>query len=297
MAVPSAVAAAARAEEAKVPNRIAPNRTIRRGDLRLIAPTYDATGEARLGLVLNVDTRLQFTEVALVHTYPELATSMDGVVPGALAGTPFDVVVQTDLRGVVWTPVQVSRLVGIVSAGTLQAISDLVETGLAESPSGVRIGTALGGPHDRRWSFKATEGQALDALTSDCSSEVIDGRSPWRVGRELFIPDLLASSSDLDSIVVELAYWLDTRVLRMTLEDALELEERGALEFDAWRNANLSAELYEALIDIVEDALTHAPSQGGGEVSKSIVAPYSSTEASEGTEVVHVLGTLVRSSS
>ena len=194
MAVPSAVAAAARAEEAKVPNRTAPSRTIRRGDLRLIAPTHDATGEARLGLVLNVDTRLQFTEVALVHPYPELATSMDGVVPGALAGTPFDVVVQTDLRGVVWTPVQVSRLVGQVSAETVQAISDLVETGLPESTSGVRIGTPLGGPHDRRWSFKATEGQALDALTSDCSGEVIDGRSPWRVGRELFIPDLLASS-------------------------------------------------------------------------------------------------------
>ena len=222
---------------------------------------------------------------------------MDGVVPRACAGTPFDAVVQTDLRGVVWTPVQVSRLVGQLSAETLQAISDLVETGLPESASGVRIGTPLGGQHDRRWSFKATEGQALDALTSDCSGEVIDGRSPWRVGRELFIPDLLASSPDLDSIVVELAYWLDTRVLRMTVEDALELEERGALEFDAWRNANLSTELYEALIDIVVDALTNAPAQGGGELSKSIVAPYSSTKASEGAEVAHVIGTLVGSSS
>lgn len=295
MAVPSAVAAAARAQEATVPNRPVP-RTIRRGDLRLIAPPYDATGEARLGLVLNVDTTLQFIEVALVHPYPDLATSMDGVVPGALAGTPFDVVVQTDLRGVVWTPVQVSRLVGQVSAETVQAISDLVETGLPESIGGVRIGTPLAGPQDRRWSFKASEGQALDALTSDCSGEVIDGRSPWRVGRELFIPDLLASSPDLDSIVVELAHWLDTRVLRMTVEDALELEERGALEFDAWRNANLSAE-YEALIDIVEDALTNAPAQGGGEPSKSLVAPYSSPRATEGVEVVHVLGTLVRGSS
>ena len=297
MAVPSAVAAAARAQEATVPNRPVPSRTIRRGDLRLIAPPYDATGEARLGLVLNVDTTLQFIEVALVHPYPDLATSMDGVVPGALADTPFDVVVQTDLRGVVWTLVQVSRLVGQISAETLEAISDLVETGQPESIGGVRIGTPLAGPQDRRWSFKASEGQALDALTSDCSGEVIDGRSPWRVGRELFSPDLLASSPDLDSIVVELAHWRDTRVLRMTVEDALELEERGALEFDAWRNANLSAELYGALIDIVEEALTHAPAQRGGEPSKSVVAPYSSPRATEGVEVVHVIGTLVRSSS
>jgi hypothetical protein len=296
MALPNAVAAAARSLRSEDQTALTPSRAVRRGDLRLIEPPYDARGDARLGLVLNVDSTLQFIEVALVHTYPELATSMDGVVPGALARTPYDVVVQTDLRGVVWTPVQVSRLIGELSSDTVEAISDLVETGRPESTDGVRIGIPLAGPHDRRWSFKAAEGTALDVLTSDCTGEVMDGRSPWRVDRELFIPELLAASPDLNSILIELVHWLDTRTLRLTAEDALELEERGALEFDAWLSANLSADLYEALIDIVEHALTQSPAHAGGDPSKTVVAPYSRPEASEGAEVVHVIGTLVRSS-
>lgn len=297
MVVPSAVAAAARAQQSAVRNLPAPSRVVRRGDVRLIAPPYDAAGESRLGLVLNVDATLQFVEVALIHPYPELATSMDGVVSGALARTPYDVVVQTDLRGVVWTPVQVSRLLGKLSSETLEAISDLVETGRPVSTAGVGIGIPLAGPHDRRWSFKAAEGKALDLLTSDCTGEVIDGRSPWRIDRELFIPELLASSPDVDTILIELVHWLDTRTLRLTVEDALELEERGALEVDAWRRANLSADLYEALIGFVEAALTHTPAPTGGEPSKTVVAPYSPPKASEGADAVHVIGTLVRSSS
>jgi hypothetical protein len=247
--------------------------------------------------VVNVDTSLQFIEIALVHPYTELATSMDGVVPGALAGTPFDVVVQTDLRGVVWTPVQVSRLVGELSSATLEAVSTLVEIGQPGPMAGVRIGVPLAGPTDRRWSFKEAEGRALDLLTSDCAGEVIDGRSPWRVDRELFIPDLLASSPELDAVLIELVHWLDTRTLRLTVEDALELEERGALEFEAWRRANLSADVYDTLLDIVEDALTSAPTGTGGELSKSVVAPYSSPRPRAEAGAVHVIGSLVRSSS
>ena len=139
-----------------------------RGDLRLIAPS-DAAGEPRLGLVLNVDVPLRFSEIALVHPYPELATSVDGVVPGVL---PYDVVIQTDLRGVVWTS-QVSRLVGKLSPETINEISDLVDTGRPASAFGIRRGIPLAGLHDRRWSFKADEGEALRMLTSDCTRALI----------------------------------------------------------------------------------------------------------------------------
>lgn len=297
MAVPNAVSAAARAQHTTSRTPLVSSRAVRRGDIRLIVPPYDEASEARLGLVLNVDVELQFVEVALVHTYPELATSMDGVVPGALAATPFDVVVQTDLRGVVWTPVQVSQLVGRLSFETLEAISDLIEANRPVSTAGVRIGIPLAGPHDRRWSFKAAEGKVLDLLTSDCTGEVIDGRSPWTVDPALFLPELLASSPELDTILIELVHWLETRSLRLAVDDALELEARGALEFDAWRRANLSADLYEALIDIVEDALTRAGAITGGESLKSVVAPYSPSRAREDAEVVHIIGTLSRSAS
>lgn len=299
MAVPSAIAAAARAQRSSNnTNVLTPSRAVRRGDLRLIVPPYDTTGESRLGLVLNVDATLQFVEIALVHPYPELATSMDGVVPGALACTPYAIVVQTDLRGVVWTPVQVSRLVGKLSDESLEAISGLVETGDPESPSGIRIGTRLGGNHDRRWTFKGAEGKALDLLTSDCSGEVIDGRSPWRLDPELLVPELLASTPHLDSVLVELAQWLSTRDLRISVEDALELEERGALDFDAWSRADLGSDLYDVLIEVVEAALTSVTAGVAvEELRKAVLAPYSQREADDHIEVVHVIGTLARSSS
>jgi hypothetical protein len=245
--------------------------------------------------VLNVDSTLQFVEIALVHPYPELATSMDGIVPGALAGTPYDVVVQTDLRGVVWTAVQVSRLVGELSSETIEAISDLIEAGRTESTTGIRTGVRLAGSKDRRWGFKAAEGRALDLLTADCAGEVMYGRSPWRVHPELLVPDLLASSPDLDAILIELVHWIDTRTLRLTVEDALALEDRGALELDAWRHAELSGDVYDALIEMVEDALTRPFVLALDKPTKSLVAPYSSPTAGEGAEVVHVIGTLVRS--
>ncbi len=295
MTVPFAVAAAARAWRSSAQDLQARRRTVRRGDLRLITAPCDASGQARLGLVLNVDTTLEFIEIALVHPYSELATSMDSVVPGELAGTTFDVVVQTDLRGVVWTLVQASRAVGQLSMEILEVISNLVEMDRPTSTTGIRIGTPLAGPHDRRWSFKATEGKALDSITSDCASEVIDGGSPWKVSPELFIPKLLASTSDLDLILIELAHLLSTRNLRLTVEDAQKLEQRGALEIEAWRSVNLSTDLYYALMDIALDALTQTRAATVGELSKCIVAPYSPPQSSQGAEVVHVLGTLVES--
>lgn len=164
MTVPSEVTAAARAHRVRTQAPLV-SRQVSRGDLRFITPPYEAAGDTRLALVLNVDKTLDFIEIALVHSSPELATSADGVVPGALAGTPYSVVIQTDLRGVVLTSVQASNLAGRLSEETMEEVSDLVETGRPESERGIRLGIPLRERHDRRWSFKASEGQALRALT------------------------------------------------------------------------------------------------------------------------------------
>ena len=178
MTVPSVVVAAARTHMATAPTRLVPCRVVRRGDLRLIVSPHNSPAETRLALIVNVDTALRFAEIALVHPYTELATSTDGVVPGVLAGTPFDVVVQTDLRGIVWAPGQVSRLVGRMSADIIDTISDLTETVKPAAADGIRNGVPLTGPTDRRWAFKASEGAALDAFTADCVSAVIDRQRP-----------------------------------------------------------------------------------------------------------------------
>ena len=153
---------------------------IRRGDLRVIAPPPGSAGDARLCLVLAVHTTgpagaaAPFVELALVHPHAELATSMDAVVPGTLCATPYDIVVQADLRGVVWATTQVGQHVGRITTDTFNEISGLLGTDTSTSPSGVRVGLPLGEHCDRRWEFKVDEGRALDALTSDCTSQLID---------------------------------------------------------------------------------------------------------------------------
>ena len=156
---------------------------LRRGDLRLVAPPEHETAAPRLdlglglGLALAVDRTEgragSFFEFALVHPCTQLATSADGVVPGGLAGTPFAVVVQTDLRGVAWVHGQALKRVGHLTEQTLATISGLVESGCQGSPEGIRVGVLLAGPCDRRWPFKVDEGTALDRLTSDCTRELL----------------------------------------------------------------------------------------------------------------------------
>jgi mRNA-degrading endonuclease toxin of MazEF toxin-antitoxin module len=138
----------------------------RRGELRLVAPT-DSTSDAghRLVLVLSTDDRSQLATVALVHTSTEFATSFDVIVPAARTGTPFSVVVQSDLRGAVHQA-QLGRSVGQLADETLDAANDRLTHGGPGEWDGVRTGVRIGGECDRRWAFKVTEGAALDGLTA-----------------------------------------------------------------------------------------------------------------------------------
>lgn len=149
---------------------------IHRGDLRVVR-SAGRPGPVRLALVLTDDTGPGIVEIALAHPYVELATAADVVVPAAAAGTAYAVVVQSDLRGVVWAG-QTGPRVGRLSERLLATASDLVATGPCESREDVRIGIPLVGPHDRRWTFKVGEGRALDRLTSDCTATVLAGPSP-----------------------------------------------------------------------------------------------------------------------
>jgi hypothetical protein len=150
-----------------------------RGDLRIISPPDGGLG-ARLCLVLNVHHAPQpFAEVALIHTSQEFATDHDVYVPQALCGTPHPVVVQTDLRGVVW-PGQVSGdRVGLICDAGLAAASGLVASGASDpvrlDSAVMHIGRPLGLPLlDGRWAFKRDEGKALDRLTSGCTSSLLN---------------------------------------------------------------------------------------------------------------------------
>lgn len=179
--VKSAAEAYRRSQDPKLVRSLSDSATRRvaRGDLRIVEPPVReaAAGTRRLCFVVGVDPAADVAEVVLVHSTPELATSVDGVVPSCTTGAPYDAVVQTDLRGVAWT-FQLGRLVGRLDEGSLEALSSIALGNRAtERAQGNEIwsGSALTGAGDGRWTFKTDEGSALRSLTRECTAALLDG--------------------------------------------------------------------------------------------------------------------------
>lgn len=137
-----------------------------RGDIRIAAPA-DRHGARRLVLVTAVDMLDGAAAVALVHSSPEMATSVDAVVTPSSAGIAHPVVVQTDLVGCVWKH-QLGRRVGRIAPGAAQAA---VSGGLVVGD--VTTGLSLRGVLDGRWAFKAAEGRALRRLTVETTEALL----------------------------------------------------------------------------------------------------------------------------
>jgi hypothetical protein len=156
------------------------------GDLRVIESLAHRPTDHRIGLVLRVDSANEFAEVLLVHAAPELATDRDVVLPSNVTSAPYDVVVQTDLRGAVWT-IQLGRRVGHSAEPALAAVKAATSSlGAGEIPmspdarmAALHAGIPLAGPLDRRWSFKESEGAALRALAADCTEALLDQGLAW----------------------------------------------------------------------------------------------------------------------
>ena len=204
-------------------------RRISRGDVRIVQPPSreGAAGTRRLCLVVGVDPAGEFAEVVLVHSAPEFATSVDGVVSSSTSGAPYDAVVQTDLRGVAWT-FQVNRLVGRLDENSLEALSSIALGNPAtERAQGNEIwsGSALTGESDRRWAFKADEGSVFRTLTRECTAVLIDGGTVWEIDPGLLRRGQLDCATDGPEVVEEFWEWRSTRRSRqLTISDDLLTE-------------------------------------------------------------------------
>jgi hypothetical protein len=176
---------------------------VRIGDLRNARPPQG--GPSRLVLVVAL-TDSQAVEVTLVHPHVELATDSDLVVPRGLLDVPYDLVIQTDLAGVVWRT-DLGRSVGHVPSVLVQSYF----TGMppVDMPQ-VYTGHALAGSLDVRWGFKAQEGDEIEALAADCSVALIDGKTWWRPDVGTILPKLLQHAPHYAVAMSELVdTWLD----------------------------------------------------------------------------------------
>ena len=143
---------------------------IERGDVRVVAPTDGYGDLRRIALVIATGEFDGVATVMLAHSCPELATSADAVISTAGSGTPYPVVVQTDLGGCVWQS-QVGRRVGRIDPASVQAAISHTNGDITKD---VTTGPPLTGVADRRWAFKAAEGQAFRCLTADATAALLD---------------------------------------------------------------------------------------------------------------------------
>ena len=143
-----------------------------RGDLRVVSPP-GSDGDRRVVLVADVRAAAGYATVALVHSFPEMAASVDAVIGRAVTGAPYPVVVQTDLVSCVWLS-QLGRLVGRADPAEVQAAVSRDDAGISE---GMTVGSPLTGTADGKWAFKETEGRALRRLTADAVSVLLSRSS------------------------------------------------------------------------------------------------------------------------
>ncbi|RNM13009.1 hypothetical protein [Nocardioides pocheonensis] len=135
------------------------------------AVAMDRDTPSALVLVTHFEEGTQSLAVTLLSPDIELGSSTDLVLSGEEIGRGYDLLAESDVFGYAWV-VQLDRRVGRVDSQVLEAVSALREGGA--------IDRTIAGPpvvdrSDPRWGFKLQELKRLQALTADCTRELIDG--------------------------------------------------------------------------------------------------------------------------
>jgi hypothetical protein len=285
--IPVAIAARAAVEVSRNAPLTAPTGKIERGQIRVVRAVPHEPAEPRLALVLSVDSRNEYVEILLVHSAPELATDVDLVVRRPVDGVPHDVVIQTDLRAVVWT----LQLGGAVASLEPQTLAQLGTVTTAAAAYTTWTGFPLQGPADGRWAFKEREGNMLRSLAADCTSALLDHGMVWSADPRLLSPALLDLVDDPASLIEELMHWMRTRNTRIAAGDTAQIENLlDALDPGSW---DQFADVAGAIADALGGLLLTAPSAGEedqrakGFVTSAVLAASSSADT---YEVVHYVG-------
>jgi hypothetical protein len=260
-----------------------------RGDIRVIHALSHLTADSRLGLVLSVDGPNEFAEVLLVHTANEFACGLDIVVPRKTASARFDIVIETDLRGVVWTW-QLGAAFGWLDETALGAVTTAGSDELPDDqrPADVRTGLRLAGPSDARWLFKEAEGEALRLLTEDCTAALLDRGLIWQVDPGLLRPELLHQARRPADVLEELLHWAMTRTLTVNEADLVALADSGALTIEAWDSlGDLGPDVWMSLQDVLLAAATGVAAPGPS--ARLVTASHLRVAEDVTFEEVHVL--------
>ena len=263
---------------------------LERGDVCVVEPPRHLPGSRRLALILRIEAAQNFAEILPVHSSRDLACHLDGILDRASGCAPYDLVLQTDLRGVIWTN-QIVRRVGHLTDPILRELGRVPSDPLADHGA-LPVGVRLAGPADRRWAFKAAEGASLRHLSHDCTVALLDGHSPWEIDAGLLDPRLLDSVGDRESFLLELLHLIQTRNLTLTLDDLETLEALGALDPETWASVDCGMELWTSFQLVIEESATNPVSQQAVPERRLVTAEVlrRAPRPDEGFAKVHVIG-------
>ena len=152
-------------QEPVLPQSGTPNR----GQVRLTRGG-SADLSVREVLILRTDEE-GYCDVLLTHPFTESATDVDLTIAQSTAEIPYDLVVQTDCRGIVWTD-DLQEIIGFLNDEGMQALQD-VSRGEFPRGEGYGRGLKLRGFFDTRREFKENEGEIIASLSSSCTATIL----------------------------------------------------------------------------------------------------------------------------
>jgi hypothetical protein len=176
------------------------------------AVAMDRDTPSALVLVIDFDQATQSLTVTLLSPDIEFGSSTDLVLSGDEIGRAYDLLAESDIFGYAWV-VQLDRRVGRIDSQVLEVLAALREEEAIDRPV---AGPPVVGRDDPRWNFKLQELKRLQALTADCTRELIDGERVASIDpNALRAPSTHAEIAAFEEFVVEVVQGVERGTARI----------------------------------------------------------------------------------
>ena len=234
-------------------------RPLRGGDVRRVQALVGLDGLSRMALVVRAPSGSDRAEIMLAHERVGMAGPDDVVLHPESAELPNGLVVQTQLRGIVWR-LQLSTFLGCLSSSQMTSVTSAVSSTRKNQADAC---TALPlEEDDGSWTdFHESELQALWSLTGDCSDATLDDDGPWRIDADLLSVECLDLHDDPATILTEIMHILRTRPVVASLDDLEALHASGATDASTWRcttyGSDLASQIALSTRLLIESSLMH----------------------------------------
>jgi hypothetical protein len=194
--------------------------------------------------------------VLLATNLVENATATDVLVPRGESGAAFDLLVETDLPGMVWS-LQLGAVIATLPSDLTAATTAMSRgaDGAAAGLTASRFGLPARDERDPRWQWKLDELAEMRALSGDCSRQLLDERARPTVVDPVAVKELVATAMSFESLdaLVAISVAVDEAGAVVPRDSLTELSE--ALYDSLTAVAGLGPDLAAVVGDMLQPGL------------------------------------------